>query len=525
MNAMDSRCIIVVLLILFTITLPCAGERAPDPGALQAAVESGNVSLVEQLLSRGADPEEIDALGRTPLYCAVSIGSLPLVERLLKTASDPDVAGPDGLTPLMKAVLASREDLVMALLSGGADPDIVSDAVSEQGAEHSVSALSLAVDRGEFELIKRLIQNGADGLLLADPEMGAPNPLDLPMTQVPLDARIWRDMAFLADSASSPDWKSGAWPLHQAAFSGEWSILRDMLDEGADPNTSDPLGVTPLMAASWHGRDAAVSLLLQRGADPRAVDSQGRGALCYAAGGGHERIAASIMAALDSSALKASVPKSADRAEPEEFDFAAMPEYYALIGSHPRILAILVVGNTPAEAADSGINNWVRADSSAAYLKTADSEGVTLLMIAAWMSDLRALKTLLPVIDGSWNNGPPGEAARDEAGRTALDWCLAAFERDRRVGREIGLPNGGFRNYPIARLLARRSKNPSDDGILITADVHEDVIESWSIGHNPRRAEDWRDIKPSPVPASAGDGDLILYRILRDEEPGFPTES
>ena len=147
-----------------------------------------------------------------------------------------------------------------------------------------------------------------------------------------------------------------------------------------------------------------------------------------------------------------------------------------------------------------------------------NEEGITLLMIAAWIGDVYAVERLLPISDG---------AAIDEAGRTALEWSLAAFERDRGTGREVGNPNRASGQYPVIRILAGRLRNPLVYSTQVAKDTSPEVIEAWSPGLKfgmADNADDWRDKRPSPVPGIPGDGDLKLYRILRDEEPGTPSD-
>ena len=47
--------------------------------------------------------------------------------------------------------------------------------------------------------------------------------------------------------------------------------VREMLEEGADPNAKDKDGNTPLHKAADEGRFDVVKLLLERGADPNII--------------------------------------------------------------------------------------------------------------------------------------------------------------------------------------------------------------------------------------------------------------
>jgi ankyrin repeat protein len=493
---MTSHSRLLILLPIVLLGFQAWAQKAPSPDELTRAAESGRIYLVEQLLSRGADPDGVDGTGRTALLKAVESGDWAMTSRLLDAGAHPDLPGPDGFTPLMKAVRKSREDLALLLLVRGADPDFIT---------RSESALSLSISAGEFGIARRLVEYGADGLLLADPDPSAPNPLGLPVLPVLLDARAWRDAASLRLFASPPDWDAAAgeggfrWSLHRAARDNDWRAVRDKLDAGVSPDTVDERGVTPLMTASFFGHDSVTALLLQRGADPLLRDSLGRDALCYAALTGRGGTLSRLISA--AAAKGGGLPEI----RPEPAPMSASPLYYALIGHQREVLNSLLAAGYPPDVSDS--------------------EGITLLMFAAWLGDTYAVGRLLPLTDGTWSGGNLKEAVRDQAGRTALDWSLAAFRRDRESGRLLGEEDRGARNYPAARLLAGRHRNPEDYLTRPARDAHPDVITAWSPGSGAAdRADDWRYLVPSPVPAVPGDGDLTLYRILRDEEPGTPAE-
>lgn len=489
---MESPRVCTILMFAFIISVSAFAQRGPSPGELATAVAVGDLSGVDALLHRGADPDQSDSSGQTPLCYAVLSGRFELVERMLATTADPDKPGRNGMTPLMNAVELSREDLVILLLSAGAEPNRISDiSIPASGSEKKpASPLSLAVNRGEVALARRLFHAGADpGRLTSH---GAVDPLNLPVVDVALDARIWQDMGDIRDSADSPDWDSTAlddpWRLHRAAENNDWNAGREALDSGSDVNIADERGVTPLMIASWHGYASMVSLFQQRGADPGATDNQGRSALSYAAAAGNIGIIDRLLSA----------PGAIDRARTLRLDsLRQSPLYYALISSEPLVLTKLV---------EAGISVTV-----------ADDEGVTLLMMAAWLGDLHSASLLSSESYGG---------ARDSAGRTALAWGLAAFDRNRQTGRESGDHHRGSRLYPLIRLLAARLRNPALYSTQPSRDLifgEYDATEAWAPGRVSDSADILRNLRPSPVPMISGDGDLTVYRILRDEEPGIPA--
>jgi ankyrin repeat protein len=497
-----------VTAVLFLISLPLWPQKAPAPGELAQAAARGSLHDVEILLSRGADPDLADRDGVTALIYAAKNGDYALTERLLDAGADPDLADKGGNSPLIAAVLGSREDLVILLLDRKADPNLVTD---------MGSPLALALGRGDYEIAIRLVESGADGVDLANPEEGVVNPLKLPVLPVPLDARMWRDGASLRDFASSPDWDaalatgSDRWKLHRAARDNDWRALREELDGGASPDPQDVRGVTPLMTASFHGNESVAGLLLQRGADPQLRDSLGRNALCYAVLPGNRGMVRRLLSVMGNPAVSGSAAQNPVLQNPASVPPAAAaldsltgsPVYYALLENRQAVFDDLV---------SAGIST-----------SPVDAQGTTLLMIAAWRGNAYAVNRLLPLTDGRWGENP-GPAAKDSAGRTALEWSLAAFRRDRETGRSLGNEDRGAINYPAVRLLADRLRDPESTVTIPAADTHPAVIASWSPGSGfGDSAADWRRAKPPIVPEIPGDGDLTLYRILRDEEPGTPT--
>jgi len=75
--------------------------------------------------------------------------------------------------------------------------------------------------------------------------------------------------------------------LIYAAMTGDLAAVREVLDDGADPNALYVRGMTALMAASMVGHEEIVRELLEHGADPNGEYETGGTALMFAAGAGH----------------------------------------------------------------------------------------------------------------------------------------------------------------------------------------------------------------------------------------------
>ena len=79
------------------------------------AVKSGDLGRVEQALSSGADVNQGDDQGWTPLNFAAGKGDLAMVELLIKKGADPFQVGRDSRTPYMIALAAGRVEVVKYL--------------------------------------------------------------------------------------------------------------------------------------------------------------------------------------------------------------------------------------------------------------------------------------------------------------------------------------------------------------------------------------------------------------------------
>lgn len=96
-------------------------KTANGRGVLCMAAFSGNRELVLYLLSQGANVNERDVDGSTPLYHAANAGSRPLTELFLARGAKVNQARRDGWTPLHAGVASGERPVVELLLSKGAN--------------------------------------------------------------------------------------------------------------------------------------------------------------------------------------------------------------------------------------------------------------------------------------------------------------------------------------------------------------------------------------------------------------------
>lgn len=96
----------------------------PTTLPMHAAVMDGDLSTLQDLLSRGESPDAIDRRGLTPLHLAAQQWSVSAAEVLIGAGAAVDPENEYGNTPLFVAVFNSngRGELIELLRSHGADP-------------------------------------------------------------------------------------------------------------------------------------------------------------------------------------------------------------------------------------------------------------------------------------------------------------------------------------------------------------------------------------------------------------------
>ena len=91
--------------------------------ALHIVVERRDVTWINFLAERGANPNIADNRGVTPLIRATQLGFTEGVAALVSAGARVDQANQAGETPLISAVHSADMPLMRVLLEAGADPD------------------------------------------------------------------------------------------------------------------------------------------------------------------------------------------------------------------------------------------------------------------------------------------------------------------------------------------------------------------------------------------------------------------
>jgi ankyrin repeat protein len=262
-----------------------AGSRRGG-GGTQSATPAVDQDLAERVAFLRRD-QDLDGGGLTALVFAARQGDLESARILLAAKADVNQITQYGWTPLLTATQNRNYKLASFLLDNGADPNLAN--------KGGWTPLYLATDnrnieKGDYptrqpdvdhlEFIKKLLKNGANVNTRAK---------DSTETRT-IFTHQWL-------------YEDGATPFLRAAQSGDVTLMKLLLQHGADPNIATTNKTTPLMAAAGIGwvegvtfessakeNLEAVKLLLDLGADVNAVDGDGRTALHGAAHKGRTEV-------------------------------------------------------------------------------------------------------------------------------------------------------------------------------------------------------------------------------------------
>lgn len=184
---------------------------------LYDAVRVGHTRMAERLIRWGADMEEVDHLGLTPLMLAVRHDHVPIVRMLLEHGADVHQPGPGDNTPMMMAA------------ANGSLPCM--NLLHERGA---------SLDNVLFSCVLHNRVRAAESVLNMGADVNESNEL-------------------------------GITALMAATMNANIPMLLLLISKGCRLDARDKYGNTALMYANRHGRHAIARILLRSGASSGPV--------------------------------------------------------------------------------------------------------------------------------------------------------------------------------------------------------------------------------------------------------------
>ena len=283
-------------------------DAADDHGVTPLALACLNASeaMVGFLLGAEADPNVATTSGVTPLMTAARVGDAGVVRRLLRAGADPAAAeGIRGQTALMWAVAENHTQAAAVLLEVGGG--------ATTRSANGFTPLLFAAQQGNVELARLLIAAGARVEESAPDGIGGDTNARVLFKEgtaasalmVAIDSGQADVARFLIERGADPNHDgAGRTPLHSAVQHELPDVVAALLAAGADPNarlekplplvsrrirqdnglTPTTAGSSPFLLAASFGDVASMQHLVDAGADPFLTTDDGTTALMVAAG-------------------------------------------------------------------------------------------------------------------------------------------------------------------------------------------------------------------------------------------------
>ncbi|NWH57008.1 ASB3 protein, partial [Geococcyx californianus] len=251
------------------------------------AVREGNVKMLRKLIKQGYSIDVADNRGWMPIHEAAAHNFSECLSVLVHAASSDDYINSktfDGMCALHLSARHGSLESLRVLLEAGADPN--------QVTTEETTALFLAIENGHADIVKFLIQHGAN--------------------------------------VKGPHSWSGWNSLHEASFQGNTEIMKILLEKGASKECEDNFGITPLFVAAQYGKLESLRLLVSHGAEVNCQAKDKATPLLIAAQEGHTECVELLLS------------KGADPNLYCNSDNWQLPIHAAAQMGHKRILELLI---------------------------------------------------------------------------------------------------------------------------------------------------------------------------------------
>ena len=252
---------------------------------------AANHKIVKDLLAAGADINACDKSGNTPLHAMIMGKSVPVAQLLLQAGANITLKNNHkGDTPLHLAVspLFRHATMVQLLLKAGADANECNN-FGETSLHIASKNKTSPIDRS---IVKLLIDNGANINVLNNAGQKAADHKDSPLHDAAAQGDA-KEIAKILKNKNDMNVRNiyGRTPLFDAvSFYGiESTIIRSLIASGADVTIADATENTPLHESVLVGNISILRLLLNAGAQVNKQNILGDTALHCAVKAGYRK--------------------------------------------------------------------------------------------------------------------------------------------------------------------------------------------------------------------------------------------
>ena len=252
------------------------------PKDLATLVQAGATKQALDKIRAGADVNQAQGDGTTPLLWAINRADYEVAEALLAKKANPNAGNAFGALPLLEATRANDARLVKMLLDAGAKVDSANP--------DDETALMVAINNGNFPLVDQLVDLRANVNVVEKFHNQTPLMYAAGEGRADIVRLLLSKGADVKPRALYSDWPSqvtseprtqyrsvgGLNALMYAVRAGCYSCVQQLLTAGADINFPTPEGVTPLMLALDNSHNEVAKLLMDKGAYLDVWDWWGR---------------------------------------------------------------------------------------------------------------------------------------------------------------------------------------------------------------------------------------------------------
>lgn len=211
---MKKECLgVLLLLTVFLIFL--SGCATMFKTELTDAAVSGDIARVQTLINRGANVNETDRKGLTPLMWTICEKQTQLAKKLVDIGANINIQDKYGYSALSYAILYGNTEMVKYLLEKGAD--------LKQKDSYGCSYLHIAATQNKSDIVEILLKKKMN----------------------------------INEKNSN-----GETPLHLALSVAMYEVAKLLVDSGADINARDNYGSTPLHYTVRYGNYASTATKL-----------------------------------------------------------------------------------------------------------------------------------------------------------------------------------------------------------------------------------------------------------------------